>query len=90
MTLERILAERPSPGQPRTYHFPSFERTVLPSGLQVLAVHVPGRPLVSANLVYPPRLRRRAGRPRGSDGSGSEGDDRRDGALPRRGADRGR
>ncbi|MGZ6315586.1 MAG: M16 family metallopeptidase, partial [Candidatus Limnocylindrales bacterium] len=52
MTLERILAERPSPGQPRTYHFPSFERTVLPSGLQVLAVHVPGRPLVSANLVY--------------------------------------
>jgi Predicted Zn-dependent peptidases len=51
MTLEQILAERPSPGQPRTYRFPAFERTVLPSGLQVLTVHVPGRPLVSANLV---------------------------------------
>lgn len=52
MTLEQILAERPSPGQPRTYRFPAFERTKLPSGLQVLTVHVPGRPLVSANLVF--------------------------------------
>jgi zinc protease len=52
MTLEEMLAERPSPGQPRTYHFPAFERTVLASGLQVLAVHVAGRPLVSANLVF--------------------------------------
>jgi zinc protease len=51
MTLEEILASRPSPGQPRSYEFPKFQRTVLPSGLQVLAVHVPGRPLVSANLV---------------------------------------
>ena len=52
MTLQDILAARPSPGQPRAYNFPPFERTVLPSGLQVLAVHVPGRPLVSANLVF--------------------------------------
>ena len=52
MTLEEILAARPSPGEPRAYSFPSFERTVLPSGLQVLAVHVPGRPLVSANLIF--------------------------------------
>ena len=52
MTLEEILAARPSPGQPRAYTFPDFERTVLPSGLQVLAVHVPGRPLVSANLIF--------------------------------------
>jgi zinc protease len=51
MTLEEVLASRPSPGQPRRYEFPGFERTILPSGLQVLAVHVPGRPLVSANLV---------------------------------------
>jgi predicted Zn-dependent peptidase len=51
MTLEEILAERPSPGQPRTYHFPAFERTVLQSGLQVLSVQVAGRPLVSASLV---------------------------------------
>jgi zinc protease len=52
MTLEEVLAIRPSPGKPRSYSFPSFERTVLPSGLQVLAVNVPGRPLVSANLIF--------------------------------------
>jgi zinc protease len=52
MTLEEILAARPTPGQPRAYSFPKFERTVLPSGLQVLTVHVPGRPLVSANLIF--------------------------------------
>jgi len=51
MTLEEVLASRPSPGQPRRYDFPGFERTILPSGLHVLAVDVPGRPLVSANLV---------------------------------------
>ena len=51
MTLEQILAVRPSPGQPRPYQFPHFERSVLRSGLQVLAVHVPGRPLISVSLV---------------------------------------
>ena len=51
MTLEEILGVRPSPGQPRDYSFPPFERTILPSGLQVLAVQIPGRPLVSANLI---------------------------------------
>jgi zinc protease len=52
MTLREILSVRPSAGQPRPYHFPRFERTILPSGLQLLAVHVPGRPLVSANLIF--------------------------------------
>jgi zinc protease len=51
MTLEEILAVRPSPGQPRTYEFPHFDRTVLPSGMQVITVNVPDRPLVSANLL---------------------------------------
>jgi len=51
MTLEEILSARPSPGQPRKYEFPQFERTILPSGLQVLTVDLPGRPLVAANLV---------------------------------------
>ncbi len=51
MTLEEILAARPQPGQPRAYNFPGFERAVLPSGLQVLTVQIPGRPLVSANLI---------------------------------------
>jgi zinc protease len=51
MTLEDILAVRPSPGVPRAYQFPPFERVVLPSGMQVLTVNVPGRPLISANLI---------------------------------------
>ncbi len=51
MSINEILSVRPSPGQPRAYRFPSFERTVLPSSLQILAVDVPGRTLVSANLV---------------------------------------
>lgn len=51
MTLEEILATRPSPGLPRAYQFPGFERSILPSGMQVLAVHVPGRPLVTASLI---------------------------------------
>lgn len=51
MTLEEVLSIRPSPGLPRAYQFPPFQRVVLPSGMQVLTVHVPGRPLVSANLI---------------------------------------
>ena len=57
MTLDQVLSERPSPGQPHRYEFPHFERVILPSGLQVVTVDVPGRPLVSANLV----IRRGAG-----------------------------
>jgi zinc protease len=52
MTLDEILAARPAPGEPSPYSFPVFERTVLPSGLQVLTVQVPGRTLVSANLIF--------------------------------------
>jgi zinc protease len=51
VTLEEILAVRPSPGEPRPYVFPPFERTVLPSGLQILTVHISGRPLISVNLL---------------------------------------
>ncbi len=51
MTLEEILSVRPESGQPRTYTFPHFTRTVLPSGMQVLVVEIPGRPLVTANLI---------------------------------------
>lgn len=51
MTLEEVLSARPSPGTPREYRFPPFERTVLDNGLRVLTVELPGRPLVSANLV---------------------------------------
>lgn len=48
---EHVVATRPSPGRPRPYHFPTIERTRLRNGLTVAVVHVPGRPLVSADLV---------------------------------------
>ncbi len=46
-----VLDVRPLPGQPRAYHFPGFTRTVLPNGLTVLASHLPGRPLLTAQLL---------------------------------------
>ncbi len=43
--------ERPSPGRPRPYSFPAFERTRLPNGLSVIAVDLPARPLLAAALI---------------------------------------
>lgn len=51
------LAVRPTPGLPRPYQFPAFERRRLTGGLELIFVDVPGRPLVSAELV----VRRGAG-----------------------------
>ena len=48
-----VIAERPTPGEPRPYHFPAFERVTLANGFGVIAVHLPGRALVSASLVIP-------------------------------------
>ena len=45
------LDVRPAPGIPRPYHFPGFARTVLPNGLTVLVSHLPGRPLLTAQLL---------------------------------------
>lgn len=53
MTTEAAFSQRPTPGQPRPYHFPPFERTRLTNGLNVLVVDLPGRPLLSASLVVP-------------------------------------
>ncbi len=53
MTTGRVTPDRPSPGEPRPYAFPAFERRVLSNGLAVIAVDLPGRPLVSATLVFP-------------------------------------
>jgi zinc protease len=47
----RLVAERPTPGTPRPYEFPPFERHRLSNGLNVLVVSMAGRPLVSAALV---------------------------------------
>ena len=46
-----VVATRPVPGTPRPYAFPAFERRRLPNGLSLLAVDLPGRPLLSAPIV---------------------------------------
>ncbi len=46
-----IVAERPKPGAPRSYEFPSVRGDRLSNGLSVLVVDLPGRPLVSASLI---------------------------------------
>jgi zinc protease len=51
MTTEIVVAERPTHGEPRPYHFPRFERQELDNGLGLIAVHLPGRALVTASLV---------------------------------------
>jgi zinc protease len=51
--LEALLAARPVPGTPRPFTFPAVERGSLSGGLPVLLIHLPGRPLVTANLLLP-------------------------------------
>jgi len=46
-----VIATRPTAGQPRPYEFPAFDRATLANGLTVLTVHLPGRPLVSTQLI---------------------------------------
>ena len=46
-----VVAKRPTPGHPRPYAFPEFERDRLSNGLAVITVPLPGRPLVTATLV---------------------------------------
>ena len=48
----RIVAERPTPGTPRPYDFPAVERSRLGNGLSLAVIHLPGRPLVAATLVF--------------------------------------
>jgi zinc protease len=45
-----IVAQRPSHGEPRPYHFPSFSRTKPSSGVEVIAVHLPQRELLTGVL----------------------------------------
>jgi len=48
-----VLDIRPTPGAPHEYHFPPFERARLGNGLTLLTAHLPGRPLLAAQLVIP-------------------------------------
>jgi zinc protease len=46
-----VIAERPEPGAPRPYDFPSVTASRLANGLSILVANLPGRPLVSASLI---------------------------------------
>jgi zinc protease len=46
-----VVADRPRPGAPRSYDFPSVSGQRLANGLSILVVDLPGRPLVSASLI---------------------------------------
>ncbi len=48
-----VIAERPTHGEPRPYHFPVVDRQRLANGLTVIAVDLPGRELVTASLLLP-------------------------------------
>jgi predicted Zn-dependent peptidase len=48
-----VLDMRPSPGRPRQYHFPRFERFTLSNGLTVVHADLPGRALLAAQLLLP-------------------------------------
>jgi len=51
MSKTTVIASRPTPGHPRPYEFPAFERSVLSNGLTVIVAPMPGRPLVTASLL---------------------------------------
>jgi predicted Zn-dependent peptidase len=46
-----VLDRRPAPGQPRDYRFPPPRRSRLDDGLELVCAHVPGRPLLQAQLL---------------------------------------
>ncbi len=46
-----VVADRPRPGAPTAYAFPSVATTELSNGLSIAIVDLPGRPLVSASLI---------------------------------------
>jgi zinc protease len=58
-----VLDTRPLPGAPRRYDFPAFTRSQLHNGLTVISCHVPGRPLLQAQLIVC-----------GQDGAGATGE----------------
>ncbi|MBA2555758.1 MAG: insulinase family protein, partial [Chloroflexi bacterium] len=46
-----VLDQRPAAGAPRDYRFPAFSRERLANGLTIVQAHLPGRPLLMAQLV---------------------------------------
>jgi predicted Zn-dependent peptidase len=47
-----VVATRPTPGTPRPYDFPAVDRSQLANGLRIVVANLPGRPLVSASLLF--------------------------------------
>jgi zinc protease len=48
---DTVIAERPRPGAPRPYEFPTIASHQLSNGLTILVANLPGRPLISASIV---------------------------------------
>src|SRR6476646_3333264 len=46
-----VVADRPQPGAPRSYDFPTVTGGRLSNGLAVVIADLPGRPLISASIV---------------------------------------
>lgn len=46
-----VIAERPTPGTPRPYEFPSVAESRLGNGMTLLVADLPGRPLVTATII---------------------------------------
>jgi zinc protease len=46
-----VIARRPTPGHPRPYDFPAFDRHTLSNGLSLIMAPMPGRPLVTGSLI---------------------------------------
>ena len=99
MSATELVAERPVPGQPRAYDFPTTVRTTLANGLRVIVTPMPGRALIAASLVLrtgaadEPDGARRRDRPRRAGADRGHGGPRRDRAdrgrrAPRRVAPR--
>lgn len=47
-----VLDRRPESGPPREYRFPAFRRQQLDNGLTLIRAHLPGRPLLFAQLLF--------------------------------------
>src|SRR4029077_5058312 len=51
MSAPECVADRPVPGHPRSYEFPTTVRTTLANGLRVIVTPMPGRALIAASVV---------------------------------------
>ena len=49
--MSTVVQPRPTLGPPRPWRFPAARRTVLGNGLTLVTCHLPGRPILSAQLV---------------------------------------